>query len=301
MGKVRPDVSIVIPVFNAARHLARTLDSIAEQGVTGYELVVVDDGSTDQIEAVLAAHDVPLVYRRQDNRGPSAARNAGAEIATGRYLTFLDSDDQVDCGWMAAFRSSLASAPASVHCSVRIVDSVTSDVTVVGASPRRPAFAGATGARLPGAYAIDREWFDKVGGFCTDLRYGEHTELWLRLAAAIDAGRGHEVVLPDVLVTKHHDRSPAKVSTYDRVRKEGAEYVLSTHRRLIEADAAFRSDYHAVAGVAAIRLGEVPQGREHLGESARLSRSLRRRIQYLVACTPVIGPAFWRRKLPKWR
>ena len=296
MDRVEPHFSIVIPVFNAARHLGPTLDSIRKQGPTGYEVVIVDDGSTDDITSVLEAWDLPIVYRRQQNQGPAAARNAGAAVAEGDYLVFLDSDDELESGWLKEFSRSSVTGAASIHCSVRIVDSRTGDVDVVAASSPRPAFLGATGARLPGSYAIGRDWFNEVGGFCPGLRYGEHTELWLRLAAAIDFGGGQEVVVPDILITKHHDRSPAKVTSYDQMRKDGAEYVLQAHGRLLEGDAPFRSDYHAVAGVASIRLGEVTQGRRHLREAARLSRSLRRRVQYLVTCVPILGPAFWRIK-----
>ena len=299
MQSAQPPLSIVIPAFNAAEHIGQTLDSILIQGRTGYEVIVVDDGSTDDIAAVLESHDLPIVYRRQTNQGPSTARNAGAEVAKGAYLVFLDSDDRLERGWLELFSRSVATGAASVHCSVRIIDSQTGGTSIVGASSPRPAFDWTTGARLPGAYAIGREWFAAVGGFCSDLRYGEHTELWLRLAAAMNAGGGHELVLPDILVTKHHDRSPAKVSSYDRVRMEGAEYVLRTHGRTLEEDRAFRSDYHAVAGVAAIRLGELQRGRGHLREAARLSPRLRRKFQFLLARVPFIGPAFWRRGNPR--
>ena len=299
MDAAPPSLSIVIPVYNAARHLGPTLDSIRDQGTTGYEVVIVDDGSTDDITAVLAGASLPIEYLRQQNRGPSAARNAGAAASRGEYLVFLDSDDRLEQGWLTAFTRAIEDGPASIHCSVRVIDEQSGDVTVVAASARRPAFCGATGARLPGSYAIERKWFTDVGGFCPELRYGEHTELWLRLAAAIEAGGGREVVLPAVLITKYHDRSPAKVASYDRVRKEGAEYVLTTHDQRLRSDPAFRSDYHAVAGVAAIRLGNVAEGRTHLREAARLGRSPRRTAQYLLSCAPVIGPAFWRRKVPR--
>lgn len=91
-----PAVSVVIPVYNASRYLRETLDSILAQTFTDYEVIVVNDGSTDseELEQILKSHPVPIVYVSQENRGVSAARNAGINIARGTFYAQLDADDQ---------------------------------------------------------------------------------------------------------------------------------------------------------------------------------------------------------------
>lgn len=91
-----PDISVVIPVFNSAPWLDACLSSVLGQSGVGLEVICVDDGSTDASAAVLqrfAETDSRVMLIRQDRGGQSLARNAGIKSATGRYISFLDSDD----------------------------------------------------------------------------------------------------------------------------------------------------------------------------------------------------------------
>ena len=88
-------VSVILPVHNGASTIARALSSVFAQSFTDYEIVVVDDGSTDETASVLAGYDRIRVIS-QSNRGVSAARNAGLRAARGEYIAFLDDDDE----WM---------------------------------------------------------------------------------------------------------------------------------------------------------------------------------------------------------
>jgi glycosyltransferase involved in cell wall biosynthesis len=89
----RPTLSVVIPTFNRARYLPDALESIVAQGIDRVQTIVVDDGSTDETESVIARYGSAVQYVRQPNRGTAAARNAGLALATGRFIAFLDSDD----------------------------------------------------------------------------------------------------------------------------------------------------------------------------------------------------------------
>ncbi|MGM0591277.1 MAG: glycosyltransferase family 2 protein [Halobacteriota archaeon] len=89
-------VSVVIPTYNRAELLPRAIDSVLEQTYTDLELIVVDDGSTDDTEAVVGAYDDDRLryVPHETNRGANPARNTGIEAADGAYLAFLDSDDE---------------------------------------------------------------------------------------------------------------------------------------------------------------------------------------------------------------
>ena len=104
--------SIIIPTYNYGYLLARALDSCLLQSDNDWEIVVVDDGSTDNTQDVLNAYikdrNHPIRCILQDNQGPSAARNAGVRYAQGEYLLFLDADDALLPGCLQHFRAFLA-------------------------------------------------------------------------------------------------------------------------------------------------------------------------------------------------
>lgn len=92
-------ISIIVPVYNAEAFLTRCVESILGQSLTSLELILVDDGSTDQSPALcdaFAAKDTRIRVLHTQNAGPSAARNAGLSAATGDYIGFADADDRAD-------------------------------------------------------------------------------------------------------------------------------------------------------------------------------------------------------------
>ncbi len=91
--------SIIVPVYNVERYLERCLDSICNQSYTNIEIILIDDGSSDNSKEIYeryAQNDNRLVVIRQENQGLSAARNAGLNHASGEYILFVDSDDYID-------------------------------------------------------------------------------------------------------------------------------------------------------------------------------------------------------------
>lgn len=90
-----PQFTIVVPTYNRSVSVLDTLQSCFEQSLSDFEIVVVDDGSSDDTREVLSRIDDPrLIVVHQDNAGPAAARNHGMRVANGRYIAFLDSDDR---------------------------------------------------------------------------------------------------------------------------------------------------------------------------------------------------------------
>jgi glycosyltransferase involved in cell wall biosynthesis len=83
-------ISVVVPTFNNAPLLPETLDGISRQSVKNVELIVIDDGSTDNTAQVVKSYDSAIIYCRQSNQGPAAARNKGVSVARGDYIAFCD-------------------------------------------------------------------------------------------------------------------------------------------------------------------------------------------------------------------
>ncbi|MBK0401920.1 glycosyltransferase family 2 protein [Adhaeribacter sp. BT258] len=112
MRAARPFFSIVIPLYNKQEHIANTLQSVLHQTFPDYELLVINDGSTDQSATIAGLfHDHRLQVFHQKNAGVSAARNHGIKRAKGRYLAFLDADDLWEPQYLAEMRKLLLTYP----------------------------------------------------------------------------------------------------------------------------------------------------------------------------------------------
>jgi glycosyltransferase involved in cell wall biosynthesis/peptidoglycan/xylan/chitin deacetylase (PgdA/CDA1 family) len=183
-------VSIVIPTHNRAAYIREAVDSALGQTHAAVEVIVVDDGSTDGTQDVLAPYIASgrIQYVRTPQRGPSAARNAGWRLATGRYLKFLDSDDYL-------FPEQAARQVEEMDAGDRIVsvsDSVISrpDGAVIRRRPpidvpeRQLAALVAGNLTVVHALLIPRVLLLEVDGFDETLRAAEDWDLWIRIVKA---------------------------------------------------------------------------------------------------------------------
>ena len=106
-----PSVSVVIATYNRARLLPQTIDSVLNQQFQDFELIVVDDGSTDDTREVLRGYEPRVRYIYQENRGPSAARNLGVRHAKGSWIAIQDSDDLCAPEHLAALHAYVQAHP----------------------------------------------------------------------------------------------------------------------------------------------------------------------------------------------
>ena len=175
-------VAIVIPCFRHARFLRRAIDSALAQTVAPAEIIVVDDGSPDDVEAVVESWpQVRLI--RQQNRGPSAARNAGMAAAASEKIVFLDADDVLLPGAIASGLQAFAGnrEAAFVYGAFR-------KSGWLGSSPhvRPPAtrldLIRSNSIGMIGAVMFDRAKLVRSGGFDEGLRIAEDWDLYLRLS-----------------------------------------------------------------------------------------------------------------------
>ena len=144
---MRPMVSIIVPIYNAEQYLRRCVDSILNQEYTDYELLLVNDGSTDEsadICLAAAQEDPRICYVYQENAGVSAARNRALTKASGDYIAFLDADDSIDSTYFEQLLGTCVSADISV-C----------DVSVETRSGRRLSIFSAGDQRLTALRAME--------------------------------------------------------------------------------------------------------------------------------------------------
>ncbi|WP_334031660.1 glycosyltransferase family 2 protein [Alteromonas sp. P256] len=90
----KAETSIVIPVYNRAKFIINAIKCIEAQTYKDWELIIVDDGSTDNLSDIVSSYPLNLTFLKQENAGPGAARQAGTEVANGTFIAFYDSDDE---------------------------------------------------------------------------------------------------------------------------------------------------------------------------------------------------------------
>ena len=114
-----PEISIIVPVYKVENYLCECIDSILEQSFTDYELILIDDGSPDRCGDICeeyAAKDTRIKVIHQKNQGVSGARNVGIESASGKYITFIDSDDVIKGDYLRILYDILIKETANISC-----------------------------------------------------------------------------------------------------------------------------------------------------------------------------------------
>lgn len=121
-----PCISVIVPVYNVEKYLNKCIDSILSQKLSNYELLLIDDGSTDsssEICKTFALQDHRIKYFRKENGGLSDARNFGIERAVAKYIVFIDSDDYIDSDYLASLYTAIVNNDADVAmCGFKFVN-----------------------------------------------------------------------------------------------------------------------------------------------------------------------------------
>lgn len=226
-------VSIVIPAWNAARFLADAIDSLLGQDPRPAEILVIDDGSTDDTDAVMTRYaGDPVRCFRQDNRGPAAARNRGVKLARHAIVGFLDADDLWTPGSLREQLAVLCENPA-----VTAVKGMTQVLELVQTASGETGWVEAGSPFLFanfGGTLYRREVFERVGPIDEALKFSEDIDWLLR---ARELGVSIRVLQ---VVTQYHrrhganmtaDRSPQEMNmlkvmkmAIDRKRKAGESH-----------------------------------------------------------------------------
>lgn len=220
--KETPLVSVIIPVFNYDRYLAEAIESVLGQTYQHLDVIVVDDGSTDQSSEVaksFAGREVR--YCHQANAGIGPARNKGVELAQGEFLAFLDADDRWPLEKIERQLRAFKSDPALEMVFGQAVQLRNGSEWEAGVSDGTLPAAGLIPGMVAGTMLIKRDAFDRVGKFPGDLKVGEFID-WYSRAVELKV---RQLVLPDLFLWRRiHDsnqgiRERQSISDYARVLK----------------------------------------------------------------------------------
>ena len=222
-------VSVVIPTYNRSALLKEAVESVLVQTVGADEVIIVDDGSTDETPRVLEAFGSRVRFLRKENSGVSAARNAGIEVARGEWLAFLDSDDLWCPRKLEAQLAYLSTRSDMRICQVEEIWIRNGKRLNPRKHHRKPSgfcFAALLERCLvsPSGVMIHREILEDVGLFDETLPACEDYDLWLRIGCRYAIG-----LVEEPLVVKrggHPDQLSASVPMLDRYRIRALEKLL---------------------------------------------------------------------------
>lgn len=307
----RPAVTVIITTYNRAELLQETLRSVAAQSYKDYEVIVVDDGSTDNTAQVISVAGMDVRYIWQSNAGPTIAKNRGMAMAAGEYIAHLDSDDV----WMPDHLSECVGA-LEAHPEVDLVfsdvrrfadDSVWHD-SFFARHPRIYALPGLTREGhmgilrdgswrellketyiFMGAVVMKHEIYQKMGGFDERLVHCEDWEYWMRIARTYTLGF---VDRPSLLIRDHNGnisgnrgkQISGEIRVLELVRDECQELdeeVLRTIREELR-----RRNFDA--GYQFFDQGDLRNARKRFWASWQMDGASLRTAAYLLAsCCPI--------------
>jgi glycosyltransferase involved in cell wall biosynthesis len=230
-------ITALIPTYNSERYIRDTVDSVLAQTYPVHEVIVVDDGSTDRTQEVLASYGDRIRYIRQANAGPPVARNTGLAHATGDWIALLDSDDL----WVPKkLESQMDYIERHPSCGLVYTDMKTfDDAGIIEESvkitrnlklPSGNIFPEMFAETLfqTSAVLIRKSCIDAVGGFDTELRMGDDYELFLRISRHYELGYVDE---PVVLYRQHATQG---TRTWGKQLQQGVPWEFLVLKKIVD-------------------------------------------------------------------
>lgn len=222
-------VSVIIPTFNRCKLLKRALDSVCKQTLAAFEIIIVDDGSTDDTAQMVNLYFPKVNYFYQSNKGVSSSRNKGLIEAKGDWIAFLDSDDEWLPGKLETQMQALKAEPDVKVCHTEEVW-IRNGVRVNQMKKHKKKGGWIFSqclplcAMSPSSILIQRTVFEHVGGFDTTLSACEDYDLWLRITAQYPV---LYIEQPQIIkYAGHEDQLSKKYWGMDRFRIKALQSII---------------------------------------------------------------------------
>lgn len=229
-----PKFSVIIPLYNKDVHIYDTLISVLNQSYTDYEIIIVNDGSTDNsLSEVKKISSRKLILFDTENQGVSQARNFAMQEANGDYFAFLDADDTWGVNHLADLHNLILNYPnCGMYCTNYCFD-YGKDYIINPKFPTLPKKDDWSGIvpdffnaslvyriALTSAVAIPKNTINNIGLFCSDLNYGEDTDFWVRIALKniVAFTKTQSVIYNANAINKITDKpiNDKKITTFER-------------------------------------------------------------------------------------
>jgi glycosyltransferase involved in cell wall biosynthesis len=227
---IKPQVSVIIPTYNRGWIIKEAIDSVLAQDYTEFELIVVDDGSTDHTSDILDSYGDDIKVLSQKNKGVSAARNLGIAEASGKFIAFLDSDDLWLPQKLTFQIEFINQTPDALICQteeVWIRNGLRVNPKKRHKKPSGMIFKPSLELCLvsPSAVMIQRSLLDRVGEFDETLPACEDYDLWLRISCRFPV---HLIDAPLIIKRGGHDDQLSRGAGLDKFRIKAIEKIIKS-------------------------------------------------------------------------
>lgn len=285
-----PFFSIIIPTYNRAHILQRAIHSIITQSFRDYEIIIVDDGSTDKTKQVVhGIEDESIHYILQDNKGVCAARNAGVKHSKGSYLIFLDSDDVLfEDALIHYYQFASTGNFQIVYGDMSIINDKNQITKIVSA--RNPYGNHLEkGVYIPGAFCLSRDLFTQVGGYDEKIKYGENTELRFRIEVLNPL-----IAFVDKTVLLYKSSVDGESKNFKNLIESNL-YIIKKHHAYFKKNPKVLRFYYQNIGVAFAKLKDWKSSRHYFRKAYVVNPLIvKTLLRYGIACFPYIGKKVWR-------
>lgn len=289
-------ISIITPTYNRAHLLPRMIQSVIGQCYKNWELLVMDDGSTDNTEDIINDfHDSRIKFIKGENTGASQKRNDGVNLASGKYIIFLDSDDEVHVNWLQEFVDNISTDEHRIiSCGWEKFDHNGKSVEIGYPKNLGAMFDNLSINYLSGSLLLNKKFFEEAGGYDTQLSSGQHTELLLRLIPVIQKFKIKVIEIKKILVKIHLHKGERIRGNYNAIFL-GSTRTLKKHAILFERNPDMHFNYTSIASVMALRTSRFSEARKYLKKAIKIKPlEVKSYIRFIIS----YSPSFARRIYP---
>jgi glycosyltransferase involved in cell wall biosynthesis len=292
-------ISIIIPTYNRAKYLPRAIESVLNQHYLDWELIISDDGSTDNTENIVQGYlkDNRIKYLKNKNAGATAARNSGARVSKGEYITFLDSDDEAKPNWLKFFIEEIKKGEDVICCGYDYIDQNGKLIKENFPINMGPLYGNRTGRFTNGGvFMMQKDLFLEIDGYDERVKSGQHSEMAIRLFDLLDK---RNISISNIFksLIKVHVHSDAKIRNDDSAIYEGIIYALNKHGKRFSHHRSLLINYYRVGAVSAFRIGKEKEAKELFYKAWRENPfEVKSFLQFILSQIPSFGRFFWKRR-----
>lgn len=260
-----PKFTIITPTFNREDLVQTTIKSIINQTFTDWELLVVDDGSTDNTEKIIQPFlkDERIKYIRKTNSGQADSLNKGSTHATGQFLTFLDSDDEAYPNWLEVVNNNIKedTSVVSVAAMRKLIDGkmIYENIDTFNFSGEKVKIKVTCGSLF-----LKRHIFTDIGGYDPEMKSNIQTDLCYRLLAYLKKTNGKIEAVNEYLIQINIHDGP-RIRTNWEKRRDGTKHFLQkNYQYILENSPQDIASSYAVIAFASYKLKQRKESLEYL-------------------------------------
>lgn len=286
-----PFFSIIIPTYNRASVLAKMLKHLKDQTFKDFEVIIVEDVNNNENSYRSILDNSSIVYEYiEQKRNVSAKRNIGASKAKGKYYIFLDDDDRVTNNWLSNFAAVLVKDNIDIaFCAVEAEQENKKKKIIFPEKAYQD--ERDWGVFLAGAFAVKREIFNKINGYDEMLRYGENTELGIRLKSVIKS-RSFINNINLLYASSSGGGSKNVQNTFI-----ANNHILAKHKEWFIKNPMLHFNYLSVLGVVSYKLMKPKLAKKYLHEALTIQYSNPKAwSRYIISLFPFVAKKVWQNR-----